>query len=151
LVPVNLTLNDLSANVTLNVSARLRPELLTIENSDVAMVFDSVSFVTQPVSIFSAMDLGEDGLARLMIFVKNIEYVYNTSQVLVTAEDSEQKIHTLPVEFERNITLGVWLKQINFLLSPSLGHGKCVKLRVSVDGLQSNAGRVCFAPERSGP
>jgi hypothetical protein len=145
-VPVAPVFNDLSANVTLNISARLQPEVMTLEHSDDAIVLDSVSFLTQPLSIFQPLNLSDDGLARMIVFVKNIGFVFSTSHVVVTAQDSENQVHTLPVEFQGNVANQSELKQINVKLSPELGHGECIQLRVSVDGLQSNPARVCFAP-----
>lgn len=148
--PVNTSVNDLSADVTANFIARLRPELLTTDNSDVALVVDSVSFITQPVSIFHPLDLSDDGLARLMIFAKNLEQVNTASQVTVTAEDTQHLVYPLPIEFIGNVTGQSWVKQINVRLSPSLGPGKCVRLRVIVDKLESNPARVCFAAPKPG-
>ncbi len=105
-----------------------------------------MSFVTQPFPIFHPMDFGDDGLARAVIFAKNIQFVWNTSMVEVTAEDAEHAIHSIPVEFQGNVVGQPWLKQLNIKVSPNLGHGECVKLRVSVDGVVSNPARVCFAP-----
>lgn len=146
-VPFNAVVNDLAANGTINFSARLQPELMTAPDSDIALIFDSVSFVTQPFPIFHPMDFGDDGLARAVIFAKNIQFVWNTSMVEVTAEDAEHAIHSVPVEFQGNVVGQPWLKQLNIKVFPNLGHGECVKLRVSVDGVVSNPARVCFAPE----
>jgi hypothetical protein len=147
--PVNTSVNDLSADLTANFVARLRPELLTTDHSDVALVVDSVSFITQPVSIFHPLDVSDDGLARLMIFAKNLEQVNTASQVVVTAEDALHLVYPLPVEFVGNVTGQSWVKQINVRLSPNFG-GKCVRLRVIVDKLESNPARVCFAPTKPG-
>jgi hypothetical protein len=146
LVPFNAVVNDLSANATVNFSARLQPELMTLPDSDIAIIFDSVSFVTQPIPIFQPMDFSDDGLARAVIFAKNIQFVWNPSMLEVTAEDAQHAIHSIPVEFQGNVVGQPWLKQLNIKVSPDLGHGKCVKLKVSVDGIASHPARVCFAP-----
>ena len=147
--PVTTSVNDLSADVTANFIARLRPELLTTENSDIALVVDSVSFITQPVSIFQPLDLSDDGLARLMIFAKNLEQVKTASEVTVTAEDAQHLVYPLPIEFIGNVTGQSWVKQINVRLAPNFG-GKCVTLRVIVDKLESNPARVCFVSTKPG-
>ena len=85
-----------------------------------------------------------------MIFAKNIEQVNSTSQVRVTAEDPQHLVYPLPVEFVGNITGQSWVKQINVRLLPSLGQGKCFRLRVIVDSLESNPARVCLAAPKSG-
>ena len=148
--PATTSINDLSADVTANFIAQLRPELLTIDHTDIALAFDSVSFIAQPVSIFQPLDLTPDDLSRMMIFAKNIEQVNSTSQVRVTAEDPQHLVYPLPVEFVGNITGQSWVKQINVRLLPSLGQGKCFRLRVIVDSLESNPARVCLAAPKSG-
>lgn len=149
--PLNTTVTDLSANVSTQFTGRLRPELLMIEQSEFALGLDSVSFVTQPVAIFHPMDFGADGLARMMIFAKNVEDVNNASQIVITAEDPQHRVSPLVVEFVGNVAGQSWLKQINFRLAPGLGNGECVKLRVYASGLESNAARMCFAPTESSP
>ncbi|HET8782988.1 MAG TPA: hypothetical protein VFM63_11265, partial [Pyrinomonadaceae bacterium] len=146
LVPFNVVVNDLAASGTVNFSGRLRPELVTIQNTDLALVLDSVSFLAQPFSLDHPLDFADDGLTRAMIFATNIQFIWNTSMVAVTAEDDNHAIHAIPVEFQGNVVGQPWLKQLNIKLAPELGHGKCVKLRVSVDGVVSNPARICFAP-----
>ena len=148
--PTTIAVNDLSANVTANFIARLRPELLTIDHSDIALAVDSVSYLAQPVSIFHPLDLTADDLSRLIIFAKNLEQVKTMSQVTVTAEDAQHLVYPLPIEFVGNVTGQSWLKQINVRVLPVLGAGRCVKLRVIVDSLESNPARVCFAATKSG-
>jgi hypothetical protein len=148
--PVPTVVNDLSGDVTANFIARLRPELLTVNQTDVALVIDSVTFVAQPFSIFGPLNLGDDGMARVTVFAKNLEPVNSPSQLTLTAEDSQHLVYPLPVEFVGNVSGQSWLKQINVRLLPTLGNGQCFKLRVIVDGLESNPARVCFAELKSG-
>jgi hypothetical protein len=149
-VPVNRVVSDLSADSTANFLARLRPELLTLDHSDFALVFDSVSFVTQPFPIFHPLDFADDGMARAVLFARNLEQVNSASQVAVTAEDPNHLVYPLPVEFVGNVAGQSWLKQVNIRLLPNIGEGKCFRLRLFYDGLQSNAARVCFSPKRPG-
>ena len=72
------------------------------------------------------------------------------SEVTVTAQDSQNLVYPLPVEYVGIIPGQSWVKQINVRLLPAIGAGKCVKLRVIVDKLESNAARVCFAPPKPG-
>ena len=149
--PLNTTVDDLSADVTANFIARLRPEVLLLNNSDLALVVDSVSFVTQPLSTVSPVGLfGDDGLARVSVFAKNMEQVNSPSQVVVTLEDPNRLVYPLPVEFVADITGQSWVKQINFRLLSSLGSGKCFKLRLIIDKLESDPARVCFAATKPG-
>jgi hypothetical protein len=147
--PASKVVNDLSANSTVDFLTKLRPELITTDHSDVAVVFDSVSFMTQPFSVFEAMDFADDAMARVMLFAKNLEQARTPSQIAVTAEDPNHLVYPLPVEFIGNVAGQSWLKQVNLRLLPNIGGGKCYKLRLYYDGLESNAARVCFSPKKS--
>jgi hypothetical protein len=149
--PANTRINNLSEDRTANFLGRPLPELLTLDHTDLAIVVDSVSFVTQPLSLFEMMDFSEDGMARVTIFARNLERFNSPSQVRVTAEDPNHLVYPLSVEFVGNISGQSWLKQINVKLLPALGQGRCVKLRVHVEDLESLPARVCFVPPRSEP
>ena len=148
--PVSKVINDLSASASVNFIVRLRPELITLDHSDVALVFDSVSFVTQPFSIFQPMDFADDGMARVVVFAKNLERANSVSEITVYAEDANHLVYPLPVEFIGNVAGQSWFKQVNIRLLPNIGGGKCFKLRLYYDSLESNPARVCFSPTRSG-
>ena len=148
--PVSKVINDLSADTTANFIVKLRPELITLDHSDLALVFDSVSFVAQPFSIFEPMDFADDGMARVVVFAKNLERASSVSEITVYAEDPNHLVYPLPVEFIGNVAGQSWFKQINIRLLPNIGGGKCFKLRLYYDNLESNAARVCFSPTRSG-
>ncbi|HEX3186021.1 MAG TPA: carboxypeptidase regulatory-like domain-containing protein [Pyrinomonadaceae bacterium] len=143
--PVSRVIDDLSADSTVDFLARLRPELITTDHSDFALVFDSVSFMTQPLSVFEAMDFADDGMARVVVFAKNLEKASSPSQIAATAEDANHLVYPLPVEFVGNVAGQSWLKQVNLRLLPNIGEGKCYKLRLYYDSLESNAARVCLA------
>ena len=148
--PVNKVINNLSADSSANFIAKLRPELITIDHSDVALVFDSVSFVTQPFSIFHPMDFANDDMSRVVVFAKNLEQAKSASEIKVYAEDPNHLVYPLPVEFIGSVAGQGWFKQVNIRLLPSIGGGKCFKLRLYYDNLESNPARVCFSPTRSG-
>ncbi|HKR22203.1 MAG TPA: hypothetical protein VJS17_06385, partial [Pyrinomonadaceae bacterium] len=143
--PKNFVIADLFEDVRANITGTFRPQLLTLQQSEDAIVFDSVTFLTQPLSTVSPLNFGDDGRTRLMIFAKNMEHVTSTSQVTITAEDAAHLVYPLPVEFVANVPGLSFLKQINARVWPTLTDGKCVKIRMYVDGLESNQGQVCFA------
>lgn len=150
-LPKNFVIDDLFSDVRANITGTFRPELLTLQESQDAIVFDSVLFLTQPLSRINPLNFGDDGRTRLMIFAKNMEHVTSTSQVKITAEDAAHLVYPMPVEFVANVPGLSWLKQINARVWPTLGDGKCVTIRVYVDGLESNRGLVCFAAAQSSP
>ena len=141
--PVNTSFDDLGADQAANFGGKLKPELIVIESSDRAIALDSVSFVPPPFSLFNSLGFSNDGMMRVMLFVKNLEP--NTSQVSVTAEEDNGKTYALDIEYTGEIPGQSWLTQLNIKLSPTLLSGKCVQLRVSAAGVSSNNGRLCFA------
>lgn len=147
--PLNTVVNDLSADVKANFLGRLRPDLLMLQNTDVAVVLDSVTFVAQPFSIFHPLHFAGDGMSRVLIFAKNLEHVKDPSQVTVTAEDPVHLVYPLPVEFVGDVAGQPGLKQLNIRLLRAIGE-KCFKLRLFVDNLESKPARVCFASTQSG-
>ena len=147
--PLNTVVSDLKEDVRVNFIGRLRPEIVTMQNTDLALVLDSISFVSQPFSIFHPMEFADDGMARVVIFARNLENVTSQSQTILTAEDPNHLVYPLPVEFVGDLPGQVGLKQLNIRLLPGIGQ-KCFRLRLYVDNLQSDPTRVCFAPTRSG-
>ncbi|HEU4432812.1 MAG TPA: carboxypeptidase regulatory-like domain-containing protein, partial [Pyrinomonadaceae bacterium] len=116
--PASKVVDDLSENTTANFFANLRPELITLDHSDIALVFDSVSFVTQPFSIFTPLDFGDDDMARVVVFAKNLEKVKSASELKVYAEDANHLVYALPVEFVGSVPGQSWLKQVNIRTLP---------------------------------
>ena len=147
--PLNHVVNDLAADVRINFIGRMRPKIVMVPNSEVALVLDSISFVAQPFSIFHPMDFADDGMARVLIFAENLEDVNNPSQTKLLAEDPNHLVYPLPVEFVGIVPGQSWMKQLNIRLLPSIGQ-KCFNLRLYVDNLESDPARVCFAPTISG-
>lgn len=147
--PLNHVVSDLAADIKINFIGRMRPEIVTVQDTDLALVLDSVSFVGQPFSIFHPMEFADDGLARVVIFARNLEDVKNPSQTMLTAEDPNQLVYQLPVEFVGDVPGQVWLKQLNIGLLPNIGQ-QCFRLRLYVDNVQSDPARVCFAPTKPG-
>ena len=149
--PASTRIENLSEDRTANFLGRPLPELLTLDNTDVAIVVDSVRFVVQPLSLFDDLDFSDDGLARVTIFARNLERFNSPSQVRVTAEDPNHLVYPLSVEFVGDIPGQSWLKQINVKLLPALGQGRCVKLRIHVEDLESLPARLCFVGPRPEP
>jgi hypothetical protein len=143
--PALTTFDDLSADRASHFTGKLRPELLMIEGSEIAITLDSVSFLARPFSIFDSLGFSPDGLTRIMIFVKNLESVNAPSQISVVAEDGEGATQPLPVEYVGEVAGQSWLKQLNLKLSPNLAPGKCYQLRISAAGISNNNGRICIA------
>lgn len=140
--PFNLSLNDVAEDRLANFNGQQPPEVLMIESSDMAIVMDTVTLVSQP-SLFKSLGFSTDGFIRVMVFAKNLEG-FKTSQLSVVAEDYEGQTYPLEVEFAGDVSGQNWLKQLNLKLSPAALGGKCVQLKITADGLESNNGRLCL-------
>lgn len=143
ITPANFAVTDLTSDRLANFVARLTPELMMIENSETTIALDTVTLITNP-SLFNALGFSTDGFIRVMIFAKNLEGL-SASQISVVAEDDEGQTHPLGVEFAGDVAGVSGLKQINLKVSPATLGGKCVELKIKVEGLESNNGRLCLA------
>ena len=149
--PGSIVLEDLSGDRTITFSGKIRPQLLSIQNSENALVLGSVNFALGPLSIFDYLGFGDDGLNRAMIFATNLETVSDIKQISVEAEDAQGNTYPLEVEFMANLPGLNWLKQINVRLAPEL-NGKCVQLKISAADIESNRNAgVCVAASATTP
>jgi len=144
-VPLETTLDNLSANQTVNFVGRLKPQLLTIEASDIAVAVDAITFVAQPFSTLSSFASSGDGVTRVAIFAKNIEPFNTSSEMSVVAEDDEGNLYPLEIEYVGDVPGQIWLKQLDIKLSQNLPGGQCLKVRLTVGGVVSNDPRICVA------
>lgn len=143
--PVNITFNDLVADREANFVGQVRPDLITVVGSDMALVLNAVNFLAEPFSILDSLGFSSDGVTRVILFARDLDGATNPSQISVTAED--QAGITIPLEVENVANLGVenGLKQLNVKLSPNFRKGECVQLRITIAGVTSNSGRICFS------
>lgn len=142
--PAKTSFVELGANSSANFAMRPIPELLMIENSENALVLDSTTFATQPLSVFDLLGYGNDGINRVMLFARNLEGLNDRSQFSVVAEDAGGQTYPLEIEFMADVPQQSWLKQFNVKLSPELS-GKCVRLRLTAGTVTSNTARICLA------
>lgn len=140
--PSKTTVLDLAADRSANFAMRVTPELVRLENSEDAVVLGSVSFISEPISIFDVLGFGNDGIRRVIIFARNLEGINDSSLFALIAEDAQGQKHTLEIDFMGDVPGQSWLKQLNVKLSPELS-GKCVQLRLSSGEVISNTGRMC--------
>ena len=149
--PETIVFEDLSDDRTISFTGKLRPELMKIDNSESALVLNSVNFSSGPLSIFDYLKFGDDGFNRAMIFAKNLETVSDVSQVSVVAEDADGETYPLEIEFMSNLPGLSSLKQINVKLAPELS-GKCVQLKISAADIDSNKiATMCVAASATRP
>ena len=149
--PSNAIFVDLGEDRTANFIGKLRPQVVTLEHQpDIALVLESVNFASQSISLFNPL-FSTDGRTRLMIFARNLENVTSPSQLSMTGQDDTGAVYPFLVESVGNVPGLSSFKQLNVRAWSTLGPGKCVRLRLYSDNLESNVSRFCFAPVTSGP
>ena len=123
------------------------PLLLTEENSIRAIALDSVTLTRDPFSIATVNNLGLDGRTRLILFAVNAELSSgeNMSVFTAQAEDSQQKIFPLTVEYVGRVPGLDWLTQINVKLPDGLTNGDAL-FSISLRGQASNKVLVRIRP-----
>ena len=166
-VPLSVMLNNLSANTTyyFRVAASNNggttkgtiqsfitipiPILLTEENSNTALAFDSVTLIRDPFSITTVNNFFSlDGRTRIMLLATNVELLPgdNASVVTAQAEDSQHTIFPLTVEYVGKVPAFDWLAQINVKLPDPLTNAGDVWVSISVQGQPSNKVLVRIRP-----
>jgi Interleukin-like EMT inducer/Putative binding domain, N-terminal/Glycosyl hydrolases family 2, TIM barrel domain len=116
------------------------PVLLIDETSGRAAALDSVLLLRDPLSIINLHNFSLDQRTRLSLFATNIDLNpgENISAISAQAEDSQQVIHPLTVEFVGKVPNFDWLTQINIRLPDSLANSGDMRLSISLRGVPSN-------------
>ena len=124
------------------------PVLLLDENSNRGVALDSVTWLRDPISVFTTRNFSADGRTRIVLFAMNVEIVAgeNLSIVEAVAEDSQQKVYPLVVEYVGNVPNQTWMAQIVVLLPENLANAGDVLVSIKVRGLQSNKVLVSIRP-----
>jgi hypothetical protein len=122
------------------------PVLLLAENSNRGAALDSVTWLREPFSVFTSRNFSADGRTRIVLFAMNVELVAGEKLSIVTAaaEDSQQTVHLIPVEYVGNVPNQTWMAQIVVLLPENVTGD--VLLSITVRGLQSNKVLVNIRP-----
>ena len=122
--PSSILFNNLDRNQTANFTAFAIPVLLTEENSQRAVALDSVTFARDPFPngpspYVTSQNYSADGRTRIMLFATNADLMIGES-IFVLAEDSQQRIFPLTVEYAGKVQGFDWLTQINVRLPEGL-------------------------------
>ena len=127
-----------------------KPILLAEENSNRAIALDSVMLVRDPFSIPTVNDFFSlDGRTRIMLFAANAELLAgeNISVFTAQAENSQQTIFPLTVEYVGKVQGLDWLTQINIKLPDTLASAGDVWLSISLRDQPSNKVLIQIRPQ----
>ena len=143
--PASFSFTNVSGNIPfVNFSGKLVPILLTEHNSKKAIALDSATWLGEPFSL-SGNYLSPDGLTRVMVFATNIDLLVGLP-IIAQAEDSQQRITPLTVEYAGMVTDNNSLIQINVKLPSELRGNDRVWIRVIVNGVPSNEALILLKP-----
>ena len=143
--PASYSFTNVSGNIpAVNFSAKPVPILLTEHNSTKAIALDSATWMREPFSL-SGNHLSPDGLTRVMVFATNIDLRVGLP-ITAQAEDSQQRIIPLTVEYAGIVPGNNWLTQINVKLPSELTGNDRVWISLIVDGVASNKALILLKP-----
>jgi hypothetical protein len=127
-------------------AASQMPALLTELNSTNAIALDSVTWTGAPFSL-SGNHLSADGLTRIMLFATNINLPGdNSPPITAQAEDSQQRIIALTVEYVGKVPNYDGLVQINVKLPGQLQGNQSVWITITVNGETTNRALILLKP-----
>jgi hypothetical protein len=150
--PQSYSLTALASNQVANFAGAPVPRLLLEMNSDLAIALTTVNLLRGPFSIINTQNFSADQRTRLMLFAANTELKPNETSSVVTAqaEDSQQKVYPLTVEYVGGVDSLTHLTQINIKLSDELSNLGDVWVSIKVRGITSNKARIRIVSTGSG-
>lgn len=139
--------------VTLAVNAPPAPTLLTEAGSSRAVAFDSVTRMREPFSITSPYNFSLDKRTRIALFAADVDLMSAPFASVVTAqaEDSQNRVYALPVEFVGKVPGFSWLTQVIVKLPDALENAGEVRISINVRGTNSNKVLISVGPSLSLP
>jgi uncharacterized protein (TIGR03437 family) len=116
------------------------PKLLTVEGTGRAIVLDSVTWLREPFRVVATHNFSLDTRTRVSLFATHINLMpgEGTSAITAQAEDSQNRIFPLTVEFVGKVPRFDWLTQVVVKLPDELKDAGEVRVSISVRGTSSN-------------
>ena len=116
------------------------PLTLLVDGSGRALVLDSVTWVGEPFPVMTSRNFSLDARSRVMFFATgvNLTSADDISAITASAEDSQNRIHPLAVEFVGKVPGFEWLTQVIVKLPDELESLGEVRVSINVRGAISN-------------
>lgn len=118
--------------------------LLTETNSQRAIAFDSVTFVSDPFPVVNDLNFSSDHRTRIILFAVDLNLAQG-DVITVQAEDVQHVVHQLPVEFVGPVPNFGGLSQLVVKLPDGLGIGDLM-VSFTLRGQSSNQGVITIRP-----
>ena len=127
------------------------PTLLTDDTSGRAIALDSVTFMREPFQVVSTNNFSSDKRTRVMLFAANLEFGpgENTFALTARAEDAQNKVYPLAVEYAGTVPNFYWLTQVVVKLPDELENAGDVSISLSLRGATSNKALINIKPSAS--
>lgn len=122
------------------------PILLTDNTTGRAAALDSVTRVRDPFPVFTTLNFSADQHTRIVLFAMNVAAGEAASVVTVQAEDSQNRIFSLPVESISTVSNYDWLTGIVVRLPDDLTNLTSVQVNITVRGVASNKALINIRP-----
>jgi Metallo-peptidase family M12B Reprolysin-like len=116
------------------------PVLLTEENSSRAVALDSVTMMRDPFPLTSTVNFSTDQHTRVSLFAVGIEALpgEDLSTLTAQAEDAQQRVYPLRVEYVGRVPNFSWLTQIVVRLPDNVGSAKDLWVSINWRGIAGN-------------
>jgi beta-glucanase (GH16 family) len=116
------------------------PLILSSDNLNQPLAFDSVWLLKEPFSVLSNKNLSSDGRTRLVLLVANLDLQPGDDALLVsaTARDSQNNSIPLLVENVSRVPSFDWITQVVVKLPDAIGNLNQVQVSVTARGRTSN-------------
>ena len=127
------------------------PKLLTEEGTGRAIVLDSVTWLREPFSVVTTNNFSLDARTRIVLFAThvNLTPAEDTSVITAQAEDSQNRVFPLTVEFVGKVPRFNWLTQLIVKLPEELINVGEVQVSITVRGTRSNKVPLTVRPSTS--
>lgn len=144
--PQSQVITNLSGNQTVNFTSIANPILLIEENSSRAIALDSVTFWRDPFSLLTTHNFSADQRTRIVLFAANVDLIAgeNISVLTAQAEDSQQRLLPLTVEYVGKVPNFNWLTQITVRLPDGLAGD--IRVSINLRGVVSNKALISIKP-----
>jgi hypothetical protein len=124
------------------------PKLLTEEGTGRAIALDSVTWLRDPFPVVTTNNFSLDRRTRVSLFAThvNLSPFEDTSVITAQAEDSQNRVFPLKVEFVGKVPRFNWLTQLIVKLPDELMNVGNVRVSITVRGTSSNKVPLSLRP-----
>jgi hypothetical protein len=121
------------------------PKLLTEEGTGRAIVLDSVTWLREPFPVVTTHNFSLDARTRIVLFATHVNLTPGEN-ISAQAEDSQNRVFPLTVEFVGKVPRFDWLTQVIVKLPDELAIAGEVRVSINVRGISSNKVPLSIGP-----